>query len=225
MTLLGLDTATAATATCVWRSGEAVEEAPPPGRLLATPAHARELMPALARVLDRAGVGWSDLTGIAVGIGPGSFTGLRIGIATARALALAHGVPLHPVSSLAALAAGVDGRPSLAIIDARRGEVFAALVDRGESRWPASVAAPEVVAERARHLQQESGLRPLAVGDGSLRFRKVLESVAVQVPPDESQLHVVRGSHVCRLAAAEPAAPPEAVVPEYLRAPDARPAR
>ena len=66
---------------------------------------------------------------IAVGVGPGTFTGLRIGIATARALATAAGLPLRRVSSLAALAEGIDHLVRLPLIDARRGEVFAALYE------------------------------------------------------------------------------------------------
>ena len=71
--------------------GEAFEVLPPPERLQRPPAHAAELMPAVADAMERAGVDWRDLDAIAVGVGPGTFTGLRIGIATARALATAAG--------------------------------------------------------------------------------------------------------------------------------------
>ena len=79
--------------------------------------------------MERAGVEPAELESIAVGVGPGTFTGLRVGIATARALASASGLPLRPVSSLAALAAGIDAPMRLPLIDARRGELFAALHD------------------------------------------------------------------------------------------------
>ena len=82
---------------------------------------------------------WDAVTRIAVGVGPGGFTGLRIGIATARALSQARDLPLVGVSSLAALAAPVDG-PVVAVIDARRGEVFAAGWVGSESFEPVALA-------------------------------------------------------------------------------------
>jgi tRNA threonylcarbamoyladenosine biosynthesis protein TsaB len=221
VTLLGIDTSTSASAACVLRAdGASFEVEPSPERLAGGPAHARELMPAVAEVMERAELRFGDLEAIAVGVGPGTFTGLRIGIATARALAGASGLLLRPVSSLAALAEGIDGELRLPLIDARRGELFGALHDAaGEVVWPPFVAAPEVVAERVR----EAGLGAWAAGDGSIRFRRVLEAAGIGIDADESRSHVVRALHVCRLAQAVPGEPPEAVLPEYLRTPDAKP--
>ena len=249
MTLLGIDTSTPASAACVLRDdGSAVEVEPRPARLSEGPAHARELMPAVADVMQRAGVEFGDLEAIAVGVGPGTFTGLRIGIATARALASSSGLPLRPVSSLAALAEGMReagapprGRAAservtsdrsasapdrsasarlLPLIDARRAELFAALFEpTGERLWAPFVAAPEAIAERVR----EGGFTARAAGDGSIRFRGVLEAAGIGVDADESRSHVVRALHVCRLAQAVPDQPPEAVLPDYLRTPDAKP--
>src|SRR6185295_15261498 len=112
--------------------GQGFEVRPEPARLAEPPAHASELMPAVHEALERAALGFGDLDAIAVGVGPGGFTGLRIGIVTARALASSAGLELHPVSSLAALAAGAGERRVLALIDAKRGELFAALYEGGE---------------------------------------------------------------------------------------------
>jgi len=217
--VLGLDTSTRATAACLLRSdGALFEVEPSPALLGEPPAHARELMPALAHVMTEGGLAFSELGAIAVGRGPGTFTGLRIGIATARALAQAASVPLRPVSSLAALAAGAAAPLVLALIDARRGEVFAALRERGVERWAPLVAPPDDVVRRLR----AERLRPLAVGDGALRFRSTLEAAGVEVAPAGSSVHVVRALCICRLAAHEPSVPAEAVLPDYLRAPDAQ---
>jgi tRNA threonylcarbamoyladenosine biosynthesis protein TsaB len=222
--ILGIDTSTPASAACVLRAdGEAFEVEPAPERATGRPGHARELMPAVARCVERSGLRWDELDAIAVGVGPGPFTGLRIGVTTARALAQAHGAELRPVSSLAALAQGLaaesDGRPALPVIDARRGEVFCALQSDGETVWEPFAAAPEALADRIRH----EDVSPLAGGDGAVRFRDVLEAAGADVPPDDSRAHVVRGVAICGLAAAAAAVPIEAVLPDYLRLPDAKP--
>lgn len=225
MNLLGLDTSTAASAVCVLRTdGAAFEVAAEPGALDAAPAHARELMPSIHRTLAEAGLGWPDLDAIAVGTGPGAYTGLRIGIATARALAQGANVGLRPVPSLAALADGAGARLALAVIDARRGELFAALYGGRAERWRPFVATPDGLAERVADLVSSEPEPPVAVGAGSVRFRKPLEAAGAKVPADGSHVHVVRALHVCRLAADIPAVPPEAVLPDYLRKPDAKPA-
>jgi tRNA threonylcarbamoyladenosine biosynthesis protein TsaB len=218
--VLGFDTSTAATAACVLRDdGEAFELTPAPERLTEPPAHARELMPAIAEVIDRARLRYADLGAIAVGVGPGTFTGLRIGLSTARALAHACEVPLRAVSSLAALAEGIEAPVRLPLIDAKRGEVFAALYEGGGPRWGPLAATPEEVGVRAA----EGDAMPLAAGDGAVRFRGVLEAAGIRVEPDGSEAHVVRGFHVCRLSAVAAPSRPEAVLPEYLRLPDAKP--
>ena len=220
MNLLGIDTATAASAACVIRSdGHHFEVAPDPERLQRRPAHAAELMPAVRDVLERAGLEFEQLDAIGVGVGPGSFTGLRIGVATARALAGAAGAALRPVSSLAALAAGIDTPVRLPLIDARRGELFAALYEGREERWAPFAAPPDELVERVR----EARAPARAAGDGAVRFREVLEAAGAEVAPPESQLHVVRALHVCGLAAGAEAVSPETVLPDYIRAPDATP--
>jgi tRNA threonylcarbamoyladenosine biosynthesis protein TsaB len=220
VTLLGIDTSTPAAVACVLRSdGEAFEVAPSAAHLDQPPAHARELMPAVADAMDRAGVDWGDLDAIAVGVGPGTFTGLRIGIATARALATAAGLALRPVSSLAALAAGIEAPVRLPLIDARRGEVFAALFEGVRELWPPFAATPEDLVTRLR----EGGFTPLAAGDGSLRFRGMLQEAGIPVAPQDSEANVVRALHICRLAEGARDESPEAVLPEYLREPDAKP--
>jgi tRNA threonylcarbamoyladenosine biosynthesis protein TsaB len=218
--LLGFDTATPATTACVVRvDGREFELLPEPARLLEPPAHARELMPALAEVMRRAELDFAELDAIAVGVGPGGFTGLRIGIATARALGAAHGIELRPVSSLAALAEGLDAPLRLPLVDARRGELFAALFEDRRTRWGPVAARPEEVAERTASERPP----PRAAGDGSLRFRGVLEAAGIEVDPDASYSHLIRGLNVCRLAATAPAGPPEGVLPDYFRQPDAKP--
>jgi tRNA threonylcarbamoyladenosine biosynthesis protein TsaB len=221
--LLGWDTATRATAVAALDTehGLVAEERddPPPGQ---RPAHAAALLPAAEAVLQRAGWDWGDLDRLAVGVGPGSFTGLRIGLAAARGAALARGLELAGVSSLRALAAAAEAEAELvlAVLDARRGEVFAAgWRDGAEVVIAPAALAPAALAERVRALPG----RPLAVGDGAVAFRPDMHAAGAVVPEDASPLHRVRAEWICRLGALAGGVDPETVLPDYLRPPDATP--
>jgi tRNA threonylcarbamoyladenosine biosynthesis protein TsaB len=228
MTIVGFDTSMPVTAACVLRpDGRSFATPPPsPERLLGRPEHSAELLPALAELLQEAGVDWPQVRGLAVGVGPGTFTGLRIGVATARALAHALGVGIRPVSSLAALAAGLAGSPAadehplLPLIDARRRQVFASLYRPGSlslPEWGPLALGREELLRRLQELDHP----PLAAGDWTLESRPDLEAAGVMVPPADSGLHSVNALHVCRLAEAIEPLPPEGVTPTYVRLPDA----
>ncbi len=219
MIVLGLDTATSATVVGVLGADGVVHEVrddPAPG---ARPAHAARLLGAVDEALAAAGVSWDEVPRLAVGVGPGSFTGLRIGIATARALAQARGLEVVGVSSLAALARGADAERVLAVLDARRGEAFAAAF--GPGAFAPVALSPEALAEKVRAMP----VAPLAVGDGAVRFRGALEAAGAQVPPDEDGVHRLRAEHVCRLGAEGRTTDRDALLPDYLREPDAVPRR
>ncbi|MCL2770497.1 MAG: tRNA (adenosine(37)-N6)-threonylcarbamoyltransferase complex dimerization subunit type 1 TsaB [Solirubrobacterales bacterium] len=239
MIVLGLDTATPATAVALRLSdGSSIEarDDPQPG---ARPGHTAWLLALAARVLGDAGISWSALDRIVAGTGPGTFTGLRIGISTARALAQSLGAELCGVSSLRALAwhAPAPGDPVVAVIDARRGEAFlaayraAAELERGAPRRSAPhevlapcVASPEQLAPLLRHAGVVVGAeeRWTAVGDGALRFRTLLEEAGASVPDGRSPVHRVSARAICELGAAGAALEAvDALVPEYLRRPDA----
>lgn len=229
MIVLGWDTATPATAVAAldlesdatW----AARHDPAPGE---RPGHVSELLGLATRMLAAAGAGWGDVARLAAGTGPGSFTGLRIGLATGRALALARDVPLVGVSTLRALAASVEEQPEyvpavvLAVLDARRGEAFAAAWREGSEVLLAPTAlAPEALARRVAELPG----RPVTVGDGAVRFRAELEAAGAVVPDDSSPLHRIDATQICRLARDASPGAPEDVLPEYVRAPDAKPSR
>ncbi len=168
---------------------------------------------------DAAG-GWQEIEAIAVGLGPGSFTGLRVGVASARGLGAALGLPVIGVCTLDALARGIEapaaGRPRLALLDARRGELFAALYGgSGERLWGPWVGGPGALCERLAELR----LAPLAAGSGALRFSDELAGCDVEVPGG-GDLHRVRARHICALAS-EGAGEGLPLEPIYLRPPDA----
>jgi tRNA threonylcarbamoyladenosine biosynthesis protein TsaB len=221
--VLGLDTATPSTVAAVLPPEGAPVEArddPPPDE---RPRHASRVLALIERALTDAGAHWDDVGRIAVGIGPGGFTGLRIGIATARALSQARGLPLVPVGTLDALAAPLldagERRPVAAVLDARRGEVFAAIWRDGRRVLDPVALAPAALAERLRALPEP----PLAIGDGSLRFRQDLEQAGATVAPSGFPRHRVSAVAVCRLGAAGTPADRDAILPDYRREPDAKP--
>jgi tRNA threonylcarbamoyladenosine biosynthesis protein TsaB len=166
--LLGLDTATATAGIAIVDDG---------GRVLAelrhvTSGRGADLLVAIDQVCRAAGVAPAALSAIAIGAGPGSFTGLRIGMATAKGIAFAAHRPLWAVSSLAALAddalheltndqrlVHVDG-VICAVLDARRGEVFAGCFRHGLALGPERVMAPAELSPWATELART------AAGDG-----------------------------------------------------------
>jgi tRNA threonylcarbamoyladenosine biosynthesis protein TsaB len=230
--ILGFDTATSATTVALARGDEIVEARhnPAPGE---RPGHQTMLLALIDRVLREGNASWEDVERLAVGVGPGTFTGLRIGVATARALAQARGIGVVGVSTLEALAMQVKGSgpktcmqavgpdPSaciLAVLDARRGEAFAAAWLGRERLLAPAALSPEALAAAAARLPS----RPLAVGDGAVRFRDLLEAIGADIPPDDAAVHRVTARAHCRLATGMPVGGPDQILPEYLRLPDAQ---
>jgi len=189
--------------------------------------HARLLVPAVASVLEEAGLGRRQVEGIVVGAGPGSFTGVRIAAATAKGLRHALGCPLFAVSSLAAAACGDfaeagPGLPSEAclrvvLFDARGDRVFAGGYEVGPkgvrvTREPGAFHLTDLLDE---------GLTEGAdvVGNGAERHRRAIEArgyavleAPAGVPSARGLLYVLRHG-----GAAEPVADPGRWEPDYLR--------
>jgi len=126
--VLGIDSATPIASVAVL-DGDPGKSPAEGARVLATgesdaAGHRADLLVLIDRVCREAGVTPAELDAIAIGAGPGSFTGLRIGMATAKGITFAAGKPLWAVSSLAALAHRIDKPLVIAVLDARRGELY-----------------------------------------------------------------------------------------------------
>lgn len=184
--------------------------------------HAADLVPAIAAVLEEAGVDRDEIAGVIVGEGPGSFTGVRVAAATAKGLVHAWSLPLWPVSSLAAAAmsvreptdeAGVD-RVVYALFDARGDRVYG-----GAYRaMPDCVA--EVVAPHAGVLGEvlERPLSPstLFVGDAAVRHRPQIESAGYEVEADVQSYADGLVRYVA-LSGDAPVSDPRGWEPSYVR--------
>ena len=155
---------------------------------------AERLMPLLEEVLAEAGIGWADLTALAVGTGPGNFTGVRIAVAAARGLALGLGIPAVGVTRLEAVAHGLP-RPISVIEDARREQIYVQSFADG----PASA--------RLADAENPGALYDLRTGSAA--------------GPDALPPAMPLAEAIARIAATRPNAPRPA--PFYLRGADAAP--
>jgi tRNA threonylcarbamoyladenosine biosynthesis protein TsaB len=214
--VVGFDTATADTAVCAMRGGEVLYETVLGLSAVGSPRHSTALLAEVERAAEACG-GWEQVGRIAVGRGPGSFVGIRIGLATARGLSASTGLPITGVCTLDAIGDAIG--EGLAVLDARRGEVFAALYGPGGERlWEPLVATPQALAERLDELPTS----PLAAGPGAVRFRHELASRDVDIPDDSDPVHRVAARHVCALAATAASGDGGPLDPIYLRPPDAQ---
>ena len=223
MRLLALDTSTEACSAALMLGDEV--------RLrfeLTERGHAELILPMIDALLAEAGIALSSLDGLAFGRGPGGFTGLRIAAGVTQGLAFGAGLPVAPVSSLAAVAEQVqagEGERILVCNDARMGELYWAAFERivNGGIGPAS---PECVAPLARVAEGIEGLRH-AAGNGLVRYpelRARLESAGLRV---HDELYP-RADAIARLGAVELAAgrgvDASLALPIYVRDDVAKPA-
>ncbi len=213
MLVMGLDTALKRCSVAIIR-GDAVLADESEGM---ERGHAERLAPMAAAALARAGVCVRDLDRVGVVIGPGGFTGVRVALSFARGLGVGTNIPIVGVTSLAALAAGVAGDGAVAaVIDARRGQLYAGLYGpAGEIIAPPFISEPEKVLK----ILAEKAKGPLTVVGSGARLLGVLPAGWKIAGSTE-----IDAKRVARLAAAAPA-PQGPPAPLYLRAPDAKPGK
>ena len=200
MKLLVIDTALSLCTAAVFENGAALAVRSE----TMVKGHQERLAGFVREAMAEAGIGFDALDRIGVTTGPGSFTGLRVGLAFAQGFGAALDRPVVGVSTLDALAASlVGGLPSsgsvAALIDARRGQVYARFWRDGIAEGPAEALSLDAAAVRVAAL--------LAQACSTARI------VDLTGPGPAALARLV--------AAADPRlAPPE---PQYLRAPDATP--
>lgn len=203
MIVVGIETSTPQTSVAIGTENEILGRVAIAGR-----SRQESVTPALEHLLRWSDVQLKQVGGIAVGVGPGLFTGLRVGVETAKTLAQVLHVPVVGIGSLDALAYAVrtTHKRVAAVMDGRRGEVFFAIyrsVPGGVVReTERMVLAPDRL---AAELQATPG-EVLAVGNGAMLYRHVLEDLGSRIEfASATVAHPDASAHV------------ELAVPRFLR--------
>ena len=208
--VLGIDTAGPVVGAAIWHPGWVESWS---ARIVRKADGA--LMPAIAELLQSADA--IDL--VAVSTGPGAFTSLRVGVSMALGIAMSRGVDVVAVSSLAARAACTGQPHTLALLDARKGRVYA-------GRYDASQPLPVLIGEE-QDATLEAALAPLAdtpfvaVGEGAVVFSEAITAAGGQVSPDAARCpaeQVARMGYLNRQQAQDAGE----IALRYLRPPDAK---
>lgn len=215
MLIMGLDTALQRCSVAILRGDDVLADK----SVDMERGHAEHLAPMAALAVKEAGIAFRDLDRVGVVIGPGGFTGVRVALAFARGLGIGTGINITGVTSLAALAAGVEATSLTAtVIDARRGEVFAALYGNdGTVIAVPFVSTPE---QSLQILRQRAGAEPVTiVGSGAALLGEIPANWYLQATKSQIDAKIVAQ---LTLAAPRSVQPP---APLYLRAPDAKPGK
>jgi tRNA threonylcarbamoyladenosine biosynthesis protein TsaB len=216
MNLLAIETSTESCSVALLHGGALIERSE-----LAPRRHAELVLPMADSLLAEAGLRRAQLDGIAIGRGPGAFTGVRLGISVGQGLAFALDIPVVTVSSLTALAMqaprGADA--TLAVMDARMGEVYACAF-RLDANGIAQAMDRERVA-RADELVLPDAANWNVIGSGWEAYRDALRARLSGDPVWAKGDAFPQAREVARLALprfeAGETLPPEQALPVYLR--------
>ncbi len=214
--ILGIDSSAITAGCALYDSGKVIAE-----QFLNTKhTHSQTLLPMVEDMLRCSEVSLSDVDVIAVTAGPGSFTGLRIGIASVKGMAMGAGKRCVSISTLEAIAynfVGTDGIICCAM-DARCGQVYNALF-RSEGGVITRLCEDRAI--KAVDLYEE--LKKLdenviLAGDGAEILHKATEQSFTLAP---LALRYQRGLGVCLAAEGKDTIDAAALMPSYLRLPQA----
>lgn len=215
MIVLALDTTGQRGSLALLRDGELAE-----ARWIDAPeGFGARLYPEMRETLERHGLTVGEIDGFAAAAGPGSFTGIRIGLTAIKALAEVNGKLLTGVSNLEALAALGKGPFRVPVMDARRGEVYAAVYDEA-----GRVVVDEVVTKWETFLKLLAGREVSFIASSETLF----QDDGVAPPPAESTRIITSeptAAAVARIAErrfqAGEGLGPEALDANYVRRPEA----
>lgn len=184
--------------------------------------HAVELMPAIRDLVREQGWKPREIDEVYVSAGPGSFTGVRIAIAIARALQQAIGCRLISVPTVDVLAANAPEQVKhlAVLLDAKRGQVYAARYERDAASGVWHRVQGPLLADPTAFLSQEP--HPLYIlGEGIDYHRAAIAAAGGEIRELDKMLwqpHAVM-VHKLGLALAQAGAftNRDALLPIYLR--------
>lgn len=214
--ILGIDSSAVTAGCALYDNGKIIAEQ----FLNNGHTHSETMLPMVESMLKNAGVSLTNLDSLAVTAGPGSFTGLRIGIAAVKGMAMGAKKPCIAVSTLEAIAynfVGID-RVVCACMDARCGQVYNALF-KTEGGTVSRLCEDRAI--RAEELSKElSDIKGNIVfaGDGAELMHNFTDRRYELAP---YPLRYQRGSGVCLAAADRDTVNAAALMPTYLRLPQA----
>ena len=162
MNLLALETATEACSAALAIDGEIREVFK-----VAPREHSELILPMVDELMAEAGITIEQVDAIAFGRGPGAFTGLRIAVGVTQGIAFGAGLPVVPVSTLAALAQGSESDRVLAAIDARMDEVYWGAYQRNSTGQMDLCGQESVIAPGQVPLPENDGWFGVGTGWGS----------------------------------------------------------
>ena len=183
MLVLGIETATPWGSLALCDDDEIILEV----SLKVSKGGGEYLLAMLDLLIQKCGRKLSDLNLIAVGTGPGSYTGIRVGLATVQGLAEALQVPVVGVSTLRVIAEnaryGCEWVGSM--IDARRGDVYAALYQSTVDGL-LEVLPPEAISALKFREKFATLSKVLLCGDGSRAYPEIWSGIQnIQIGPKE----------------------------------------
>jgi tRNA threonylcarbamoyladenosine biosynthesis protein TsaB len=185
--------------------------------------HSQTLMPLVQSLLENARMTLGDIDVFAVSAGPGSFTGLRIGVSAVKGMAYALGKPCKAVSTLHAMAYNMLSSDGIvcAVMDARCDQVYNALfrIKDGAVSRLCEDRALKTGELKAVLDEKYAGERITLVGDGAeLCFSKFGGgNITLSPAPTRYQ----NGVGVCYASMEYPDIAAAALMPKYLRLPQA----
>lgn len=211
MIWLGIDTSHTPLAVAIVKDDQVLAEYKSSLKI----THSIGAMPAIEELLKKADIKPSDIDAIAVAEGPGSYTGVRIGVTIGKTLAWTLNVPIVSVSSLQALAGNAPYFPGIvcAIMDARRGNVFAGIYVDGEVVKEAHMSLTELL-----KTVDEMGQPVLFVGmDVNIHWEQIKEVLRDKVQHANAAFSLPSAAVLIELAKKQQPTEAHTTVPEYLR--------